>query len=76
MSSSFTIVYQLKKKDFLEALLTSTTDYERMCELRDRFLSRAMLESIEVSELTQAKQHYCVNRYILIRKNNSKKLVQ
>lgn len=46
MSSCFTIAYQLRKADFREVLATSMRDYEGVCELRDRFLGRSLLESI------------------------------
>lgn len=47
-----------------------------MCDLRDRFLSRVLLESIEVKELINPSQHFCPNRYMLIRKNNRSNLDQ
>jgi hypothetical protein len=45
-STSFTIAYKLKKRDFLEVISTSINDYESVCELRDHFLNKNIPESV------------------------------
>lgn len=47
-STQFTIIYQLKKKDFYEILASSIGDYEVISELKDRYLFKRILESVEV----------------------------
>lgn len=45
-STTFTIAYMLKKKDFLEALSTCMSDYEAICELKEKFFAKGILECI------------------------------